>query len=208
MTGYFIETLFVVILAQDVDPQAAERARAAAEAAQRAAEQRAAQQEQQDRERSQRALKDFLTDSPRVAIAGAVSNADRTRERERGIEYEKFLSAFQSFQDATQELGEALGFKAKLKNSAKNIEKSTTVFLGFLKRSSKERPRFDSSEFKDFTVGQLGWEALATAERLTPRLAAVIQNENEATTDIQFLSSLPQLEMELLRLQWMTQKLK
>ena len=51
-------------------------------------------------------------------------------------------------------------------------------------------------------------EALTTAERMLPQLYAVISDEHATAVDVKFLDSLPLLELDLLRLQWMTRRLK
>jgi len=187
----------------------ASRIRAAQQEAQRQAaqERRAAEEDRQRREAGIKALNDFMNDS-RTQIASAVNAAEARQARERAIQLEQFRGALTVFRTATGQLSEALGSKAKLKDPARQISKSTAVFLDFIKRTSKEPSRFDPSEFKDFTRTELGWEALTSAERLVPHLAAVMLTESEATVDIRFLASLSKIQAELLRLQWMTQRLK
>ena len=178
------------------------------EAAQRQEEQRrAVEQEKQDRERGAKALNDFLIDT-RTQMASAVNAAEAQRQRMQAMQLDRIRIAFKEFESARTELSAALGFKAKLKDPGRKLAKSTAVFLDFIKRSSKETPRLDPSEFKDFTPSDLGWETLTSAERITPHLAAVMLMENELTVDVGFVNSLSKLQAELLRLQWMAQRLK
>jgi hypothetical protein len=195
-----------VVLAQDEDAQAA-RIREAREEAQRQEQARQAEAiAKRDRERADQQMKELMTDS-RTVIAAAHNAADRQRAFLIEVQKKQLADAFRSFQASTQSLAEALGFKKTLKDPARNMAKSTSVFLEFIKRTSKQ-PRFDSSEFKGFTSSELGWEALTTAERLVPELARVVQAQSESSVDIRFLLSLSKLQAELLRLQWMTQKLR
>lgn len=194
-----------VVFAQGDDAEAA-RIRAEREA-QRQAELRAAEEEKQQRERGIKALNDFLIDT-RTRIAPALKVAEAQRERDRALQLNRFRIAFEEFETARTELSEALGLKAKLKDPAQRIAKSTAVFLDFIKRTNEEPSRFDPSEFKDFTPKELGWEALTSAERLGPPVASLMVTESEFTVDVRYLKFLSQLQAELLRLQWIAKRLK
>jgi hypothetical protein len=197
-----------VVLAQDEDPQAARIRQAREEAIRQAQAREAEALARRERERADQAMREFLTDT-RTLIAAANNTKDRQRAFLSEIQKKQLDDAYRSFQASIQSLTEALlDSKKKLKDPARNMTKSTSVFLEFIKRTSKPPPRFDSSEFKDFTSAQLGWEALTTAERLVPALERVVQAQSESSVDIRFLLSLSKLQAELLRLQWMTGKLR
>jgi hypothetical protein len=193
--------------AQGEEDEAA-RIRAAQQEAQRqAAERRASEEDKQQRERGTRALNDFLIDG-HTQMSSVTRAAEARREVEQKLQLNRFHIALEEFDTAREELSEALGFKAKLKDPARKMEKSIAGLLDFIKRTSKESQRFNPSEFKDFKPMELGWEALTSAERISPDLAAVLLSGSETTVDIRFLLSLSKLQSELLRLQWMTQRLK
>jgi hypothetical protein len=136
-------------------------------------------------------------------------NAEAKRqELIREDRYLRLRDALRDFQVAQQELGEALGFKAKLKTPAQKLQKNAKVFLGALSDYGKKRPSIDSGEFKNLGQAELGWEALTAAERITPGLAAFVASEKQHVVDVQFLSFLPALEAQLLRLEWVTRQLK
>jgi hypothetical protein len=194
--------------AQDQEAARLEAERIAREAAAaRAAEIRAAEAERRERERLDASMRDFLKDS-REVIATANGGTERYREVLLRAEYQQLRTAFQAYQAAREELSAAVSFKARLKEPAKKIEKSANAFLDFIKRRHEKRQRFEPKEFKDFTASELNWEALTTVERLAPQLAAVIQSQNAASVEVEFLLSLAKLETELLRLKWMLGKLK
>jgi len=198
----------VPAFAQDPADDAAERARQAREQAQREAEQRRLdEQARKDREESAQRLRDFLKDS-RDDINAANRKNERHREFLLGVQREEFSYALLEFEDATKELSQALGAKAKLKEPAKKIEKSSSVFLKYLKTVVRTPSRLDSSQFRDFTSKEMGWEALATAERVGPGLNALLTSEALGTFDVRLLESLTKLQAELLRLQFMAKKLR
>jgi hypothetical protein len=194
--------------AQDQEAARLEAERVAREAAiARAAEIRAAEDARRERERLDNSMRDFLKDS-REVIATANGGAEAYRQMLLRVEYDKLRAAFQAFQAAREELSAAVSFKARLKEPAKKIEKSANAFLDFIKQRNEKRQRFESKEFKDFTASELNWEALTTVERLAPRLATVIEGQNAASVEVEFLLSLAKLETELLRLKWLLGKLK
>jgi len=191
-----------------------------AEAARQAAAQRAMEEarlarqqyeaelaDRQRREQSIKDMNDFLR-SVHDDITVAGDNAARQRERERRVWHERIQGAFEEFAAATTGLREALGLRAPLKNPAKGMGKNAEVFLDYLKVINEKRSRFDSSEFKGMKDAEIGSEALTTAERLVPRLEEVLYNDSESTINLKFLKSLPSIETELLRLQWMTRRLR
>lgn len=196
-----------VVSAQDPAAEAA-RQGAEQERLQQEAMQRAAALEmERQRERSIQAMNEFLKDS-RTEVERLNDVAQRQREAKIKRERAEFIAPFQAFRLATGELHEAIARKGKLKTPADKIEDTTKVFLNFLKDQSKDRPRFNSSEFEDFKDSELAWEALATAERITPKLDAVVAQEAQGTVDVRVLSTIPKLQAELMRLQWMARRLK
>lgn len=187
----------------------AEKAQAAAraEAAKLAAEAAAAENARLERERNNKAMQEFLTDS-RTIIASANAGKERQQEHELQVEKDQLRAAFLSFQASRRDFAYAVTFKKKLQNPARAIEKSSAVFIDFIRRRTKERASFEESEFKKFTADELRAETLITAERLAPSLLAVMEGANATSIDIRFIQSLPKLEAELLRLQWLTRKVK
>jgi hypothetical protein len=205
-------SLLCVVLfagAQQTPPDPAQRAADEARAAERAraAEDAARATARRDQERLNQSMRDFLTDG-REIIGDAVNRKETVRETQRRADYDRIKAAFRDFETAIEQLASALGFKAKLKDPATGMERSSAVFLNFIKQRSNKRQRLDAGEFKDFTASQLGWEALATAERVAPQLSTILKGEEEAVVNINFLMSLSKVETELLRLQWMVKKLK
>jgi hypothetical protein len=195
-------------LAQDAEAARLEAERIAREEMIRAAAERAAAEAaRRERERNNASMNDFLRDS-REAIAAANGGTERYREVLLRAEYEQLRASFQAYQSAREELSTAISFKARLREPAKEIEKSANAFLDFIKRRIEKRQRFQPVEFKDFTESELNWEALTTVERLAPDLAAVIQSQRASSVEVGFLLSLSKLEAELLRLKWMLGKLK
>jgi hypothetical protein len=203
----FLHLLMSLFIAMQTAPQerpspeavreAYERQRAEAEG-KRIADERAIEIQKQ---------RDAETKSP--LTAAQVRELERKRQEVIRQKTSKDLrAAIKGFQSAHQELSEALGFKAKIRPSAEKLEKNTKVFLSFLQNKTKQRGRFDAAEFKDFKDSELAWETLTTAERLTPILAGLIANEEAEAVNIRSILSLPALEQELLRLQWMTRQLK
>lgn len=191
---------------QQSDAEKARAAAAQAEAARLAAEADAANA-RRERERNSKAMQDFLTDG-RTIIASANAEKERQQERELQIENEQLRDAFLSFQASRRDFAYAVTFKMKLQNPSRTIEKSSAVFIDFIRRRTKERASFEGAEFKKFTATELRSETVATAERLAPSLLAVMEGANASSIDIRFIQSLPKLEAELLRLQWLTRKVK
>jgi hypothetical protein len=204
---WFALSLYVAFSQQDPTPAEAQAAAARAAAQAAAQAEQARQQELRQREALERSMKEFLGDT-RETIAAAMDRKRAQLEASRKAQREALNNSYRDFQSARESLSEALGFKSALKVPAEKIRKSTGVFLDLMKRMNEKRATFDASEFKDFTPNELSWEALTTAERLAPELAAMIRAESSQTVDIRFLTSLSKLEVELLRLQWMTRRLK
>jgi len=154
-------------------------------------------------ERGAQLMREFLNDTPLTPQQMAAR-----RNRERRGSYDRFGAALGEFRPAIAGLNRALDSKEKPGDSAKNIEECTKAFLDYIRRVNAQRPDFDPAEFDDFTESELGWEALTTAERIVPDLFALMATENATTIDIKFLASLPHLELDILRLQWMSRRLK
>jgi hypothetical protein len=120
----------------------------------------------------------------------------------------RFRESLRGFQVGRQQLDEAIGFRKKLKDPGKKIQQNLAIFLTYLKQRNREHPRFDSAEFKGISQSDLAWQTLTVAETVEVALAAVIVMETRDTVDIRMLASLPALEKDLLRLQWMAGQLK
>ena len=199
----------VTALAQDDPNEAMERAvREALEQAQREAEQRRRdEQARKDREESAKRMQDFLKDS-RDDINAASKQKEWRQQSLLEVQREEFSYALIQFKDAREELKLALGAKAKLKEPARKIEKSTSVFLKYLKTVIRTPSRLDSSQFRNFTPKEMGSEALATAERIGPGLDELLRSETQGTFDIRLMDSLTKLQSDLSRLQFMAKKLQ
>jgi hypothetical protein len=152
-------------------------------------------------------MRDFLKDSREIIDA---ANAQKERQAEilRRAEFQQFSEAFRTFELARNKFSEGIGSKTVPKDPVKAIQKSTDVFLDFIKRRSKLRGSMDAKQFKDYTALELRWEMLTTAERLTPQLETLLRSENANTVDVGLLMSMSKIEEQLLRLQWMTRKVK
>jgi len=142
---------------------------------------------------------------PTLADAQNDATAAATRQQR---DRERFTEAFRQFQNAAGELGQAVALKKDLKAPAVKIDESTRVFLDVLKSQSKNRATFSPAELKNHKVQELAWEALTSADRVASSLAAGIEQEHRETFDIQLLASIPGLEVEILRLQWIVRHLK
>jgi hypothetical protein len=183
------------------------RRRAAAEAALRAQQERAAAEaDRRERERSIERMREFMRDG-REDIRRAVERSEMMREAERSRKNEKFRNALKGFTTDSNDFREAMGLRP-LKGPATSLEKHVRTLLDLVKEMTTRRAKLDTSEFKDITRSELEWEALTTAERMLPQLHAVISDDQASTVDVKVLNSLPQLELDLLRLQWMTRRLK
>jgi hypothetical protein len=187
----------------------AEAARKAAEeaAARARAEAAAAEQMRRDQQRSQDLMRDFLKDS-REIIDAANQQRERQAEILRRAEYVKVNEAFRVFEDEREKFAETISSPKVSRDALKKIEKTTGAFLDLIKRHTKHRGKLDAKEFKDYTAQELRWEMLTTAELLSPHLEALLRSENEETVDLNYLMSLSKTEAQLLRLQWMTRKVK
>jgi len=178
-----------------------------AEAKRRADEMRQAQeaaaQDRAERDKSIRALNDFLNPP--------ASNADKLgpqlREAQRKAKYLELRDALLLIETGHQELMEGMDSKKTIKKSAGKIAKGARTFLQFMKFDNKYPP-LDAAEFKGYTDTELQWEALRTAEVLAPRLTALILSDVKDELDIRFLAEVPEMHRNLLRLQWITQRLK
>jgi hypothetical protein len=191
-----------------ITAQDEEAARRAAEAEREAARERAAAEEMRRmQQRSIDAMREFLNDTgPDISRSSEDASIRRnyaTRRRTRLME-----EALHQISIAAEEFRQGLGFEIPLKGSAKKFDDSSDVFLDVVREHNKEHPRFDSGEFKDFTASELAWEALTTAERILPHLDTLVRSERESSIDIRFIQTLPQLELDLRRLQWMARRLK
>jgi hypothetical protein len=188
--------------------EAAARQREAAEIALRAQQERAAAEaERRAREESILRMREFMRDTS-VDIRSAVERSEVLRQVERRRKAERFQEALNEFAAANEDYRQSIGFGRSLKDLAKKWEKQTGVFLEFVRGMTDRRAKLDTSEFNGARRSELEWEALTTAERLLPRLSAVVGNEGETTVDVKYFDSLATVENDLLRLQWLTRRLK
>jgi flagellar hook-basal body complex protein FliE len=154
---------------------------------------------EREREQAQSVNKDLLTDS-RDIIDAANKNLKAQRD---AIQYEESVqlqAALINYQSAAIELSRAVSLNGNLKTATGKIVKSADVFLGFIKSRTKQRQRFNPSELKEVAASEINGEVVASVERLSPQLAAVVAGVNASSVDIGFGDSLPKLELELLRL--------
>jgi hypothetical protein len=155
-------------------------------------------------EREQRARDQTISAVDNSLRQQAITEATIARQRNAF----RLSETFQQLYRAAEQLGRALLAKGVLKEPASNVEKHTKVLLDFVKGINKEKVRFDPGELKGFPDSELGLQALATAERIAPAMAGAILSEREQKWDVQWLQALPNLERELLRLQWMSRRLR
>jgi hypothetical protein len=94
-------------------------------------------------------------------------------------------------------------------------KKGKTGSVPFFQEAAKECRGFSQlypAQAKGAPVGlnnlELGSRMLSISEAVTTGLAAVIVMEKQDTVDVRFLSSLPALEQDLLRLRWIASQLK
>ena len=188
-----------VLFAQDDEAEAA--ARAAEEARQAEEARRMAEEDRRMRERSEQMMREFLNDTPNSRRPWDAGHDRRRR-------FQAFRDAFREFEVSRQELRQVSDAGPKVSSPARKMEESTKGLLGFVKLINKKHPRLDPAEFKGFTSLDLARETLATASRIVPMLTEAILNEGASSVDIKFLTSLPQVELDLLRLQWMAHRLR
>jgi hypothetical protein len=185
----------------DVDPDGSgpDPERAAKRAALKDAIDRADEADRLMRETSIQTMLEFLSSTPNAAPLD--SQQDRVRR------LVVFRDALREFEASRLELFKADTAEPRTA-SIRKMEESTKGLLDFVKLINKKHPRLDTGQFKGFTNDALLKETLVTAARATPTLATVIVNEVSSKVDVKFMESLPQLELDLLRLQWMTRRLK
>jgi len=185
---------------------AEEQARQAEE--RRQAEEYAARKAKEDQQRVESMMRDFLKDS-REIIDAANQESEKRKTVLHRAQIQQFTEAFRTYETARLEISESMGEKTIPKDSMKKIEKSTAVFLDFIKqRSNTKRGSVDGKEFRDYSEKELRWEMLSTAERLSPPLGAILRSETAETVELGVLISLSKIEVELLRLQWLMKKVK
>jgi hypothetical protein len=196
-----------IAFAQD-DAAELQRKREAEEAARRELAQRQeAERIRVERERNDQLMKEFLTDT-RDVIAKQYERSEALRQGQLQTQRAALVRAFLDYKDATRNLRDAIVFNRELKAPARGIYKTSGVFLTFVRQANKQRPGFDPKQFKGFTPSQLGRETLTLAERLGPDFLSLIEKEADSTVDLSYLMSLSKLEVELMRLQWLSKNLK
>lgn len=174
------------------------------------AEREAARQRQADEEltreiqRSIQAMREFMNDTTGFNRAG---EGTARREMVRRQRVRLMEQALQQISIAASEVRRNVGSNA-VAQSAKQVDENADIFLDVIKEHNREHPRFDSAEFQSFTALELASETLTMTERILPDLQKLLQSEREASIDINFLLSLPRLELDLRRLKWMARRLK
>jgi hypothetical protein len=202
MTTILIAALFALSFQDD---DAARRAQETADRQQRAQEAAATREQVETRDKSIQSLRDFLTPTPNPMASRAV-----LRDREFHTKYAALREALLDAEAAEIELRDGISSNAKLKKAGQSIARSSKTFIDFLKLVDKRRVPLDASRLKAYSPDQLAPETLSSTKRAIPLMNEVIameDQENDAV-DIQFLTKLPAIESELLRLQWLAQKLK
>jgi hypothetical protein len=133
----------------------------------------------------------------------------RGQQRIKAIYLRDFRQALPKFEATVKALESALGSeKPKLAKTGKELEKQTEVFLRYVKHITEEHPSFKPEDLVKYSNVELGWEALTSAETLVPILPRIAALENSAVVDLNYWQLLYALEGELLRLKWMSSKLK
>jgi len=206
---YAVLAMTAPAISQDNEAARREAADAAAREAARQQDEKINAAAQQERDRMIKQLHDAENAASSAELAAKAKERERLlQEQMRAENDRKLQSALRGLQTSQKELSEALGFKTNLKQPAQKLGKHAEVFLDFLKNRKVAGKAIDSNEFKSFGNTELGWETLATTERLIPQLAAIIANERHLVVDLQVQSGYPAVKTELLRLQWMTRQLK
>lgn len=132
-------------------------------------------------------------------------NANRTKM----VYLNEYRQALPKFDAAVKQLESTLGDKsAKLARVGKEIQKQTDVFLRYVKYVNEDHPPFEPADLKEYSNTELGWETLTAAETLAGILPRVLEAENSVTVNLNLWKVLYLLEAELLRLKWMTSRLK
>lgn len=188
------------------DEAEARRREAAAEALREQQRRAEAESLRRQREEANERMREFLRDTS-ADIRKAAERSEQLREAERKQRAEKFRETLEEFAVATDDFREAMALQKSLKPPAGKLEKYVGTFLDLMKEMTDRPAKLDSSEFKDIK-NKLVWEALTTAERMLPQLQTVISIEGDKVVDVRFLDSLSSLQNDLLRLQWMTRRLK
>ena len=184
------------------------RAQQAREEALRAQQERAAAEaDRKQRELSIERMKEFQRDVA-ADIHREADRSERIREAQRKQRAADLQKSLVDFVAANEDFREAAGLHKPLKDVAKRLEKNTGLFLDYIRQVNDLRGKLNTSQFKGIEQDDLMREALATSERLEPQLMAIAQSEVDTTIDIKMLQSLSGVENDLLRLQWMSRRLK
>jgi len=112
------------------------------------------------------------------------------------------------FSEAIEEFRKDFWLEKNRKKIAKRMEQKVNVFLRYLKFASTERPTFEPGELAALTNAQIAAEALSLAQRLRPELRKMAREERSAVVSISHWGFLYKLESDLLRLKWMTGRLR
>jgi hypothetical protein len=119
----------------------------------------------------------------------------------------QFSIARGEFSDAVDQLRAGFWSDKDRKKAAGKIESNVNVFIRYIRTVSHERPLFDPTELKKLSQSQLASETLSLAQRLRPELRRVVRNERSAVVPVSYWEFLYKLELDLLKLKWMSAQL-
>jgi hypothetical protein len=200
--AFFILSLSVGLSARDAAAQTAEEI---------AARKR---NEEYDRREKEAARKAAEAQRQRDLGKSAINNVaprqlfESTRVSVRQIDLLHFLDAFEEFQAARLELANANHSGISLKPQARKIRKSAPAILEYLKAFNKTPAKFEPGELLHLTSTQLDLEFLSTTQRVGTQLEAMFTAEKSGEVEIELLTAIPVLRVELQQLQWMAKRLK
>jgi hypothetical protein len=126
---------------------------------------------------------------------------------ERNLLFE-FSEARGVFADAIDELRKGFWIEKDRKKAAKKMDQSVDVFLRFLRTLSNERASFDPDALAKLTPAQLATEALSLAQQLQPELRRMSQESRSAVVSVEHWEFAHKLETDLVRLKWMSSRLR
>jgi hypothetical protein len=145
-----------------------------------------------------------------LTIGRGNSSTPRPRIPYVRITRQEFIKTLEEFREAITQYREAMDRDEGLDKRAKEIQKHIGDLMDYLKDANVKAEEFDESEFADFSLKELAWETLTTAERTDNDLRLVLRvldaaaRENAIT--IQALQFFRVVQGDLQRLKWLTSK--
>ncbi len=136
------------------------------------------------------------------------NRARRQQERSRRLLLYDFAQNLPKFAESISALEEALSSRSNVEKPAKAIDKQLAAFVRYVKFLNAQHPSFDASAFRGYSIEELQWEMLTSAEKLNPQLQKVIEAEFSDVIDRRYWDFLYQLESDLLRLKWLASRVK